>query len=246
MSDTKPRLFEVGGCVRDDMLGIPSKDIDFAVEGFNSLDDMATWLEADGFDIFKVDTHTFTLRARFPKTDSNKRYKGLAADFVMCRREGPYSDLRHPDWVEPGDLNDDLSRRDFTVNAIAREIETGSVFDPFEGQQDLRQRCLRFVGDPRQRILEDPLRILRGLRFMITRDLSPTVDTALAMFSDEALELLGDNDIIPIERVHDEVRKMFEHDTHGTGDLLFRQIPRQMRKAIFRDGLWLTPTLKAI
>lgn len=232
-------VYEVGGYVRDQLLGIESKDIDFAVEGPRSLTGMKTKLDAIGFDVFKVDKPTFTVRARFPRDDES--YSGLAADFVLCRKEGPYSDGRHPDWVEIGDIYDDLARRDFTVNAMAECVDSGGLIDPHNGRSDIEQRILRFVGDPMQRITEDALRVVRGLRFMVTKGFHAEQMTWAHMVSAETAQLLHDN--ISVERVRDELHRMFKHDTRESMGLL-DSLPGHTYGAIMRDGLWLEPTLK--
>jgi len=87
-------------------------------------------------------------------------------EITTFRRDGDYLDNRHPDHVEfTGSLNEDLARRDFTVNAVAVDLR-GVLADPFGGREDLAARVLRAVGNPEKRFQEDALRILRGLRFM--------------------------------------------------------------------------------
>lgn len=242
------RVYEVGGFIRDSLLRIPSKDIDFAVEGPGSLADMACDLADAGFDVFQTNDSTFTVRARFPKGWTASPtvadgYGGLAADFVLCRKEGPYSDGRHPDWVQVGDLFDDLARRDFTVNAIAFDIERRVYIDPHYGREDIKHRQLRFVGNAQDRLTEDALRAVRGLRFIITKGLNPVHSTWVAITSEATAERLADNDIVSVERIREELYRMFKHDTRATLDLL-TQLPTHTYDAIMRSGLWLEPTLK--
>jgi len=91
--------------------------------------------------------------------------RGNGVEVTTFRRDGGYSDNRHPDHVEfTSSLYEDLSRRDFTVNAIAVDLR-GVLTDPFGGQEDLQRNILRAVGEPDKRFEEDALRILRGLRF---------------------------------------------------------------------------------
>jgi len=120
--------FEVGGCLRDEFKGIPSKDVDFAVEA-PSFEAMRDELIEDGFEIFEERPEFFTIRAKVPKGNPLED-RTRVADFVMCRKDGPSSDGRRPDFVEPGTIFDDLARRDFTVNAIARNAITGEIIDP--------------------------------------------------------------------------------------------------------------------
>ena len=102
-------------------------------------------------------------------------------ELTTFRREGAYSDGRRPDGVSfISGVEEDLSRRDFTVNAMAWNPWDG-LADPFGGQDDLKAGILRCVGDPEERFREDALRILRGLRFMSQKGLDPDPETEKAM-----------------------------------------------------------------
>lgn len=106
---------------------------------------------------------------------------GNTVEVTTFRRDGDYTDSRHPDHVEfTSSLDDDLSRRDFTVNAIALNLR-GELRDPFGGREDLRSGILRAVGEPERRFGEDALRILRGLRFSSKLGFSIEPETAGAM-----------------------------------------------------------------
>lgn len=231
------RTYEVGGAIRDSLLGIESKDVDFAVEA-ESFEAMRDELIAQGFKVFLETPEFFTVRAK-PPAGSKLAERTNVADFVLCRKDGPSSDGRRPDFVEAGTILDDLARRDFTVNAIARDVDTDELVDPFGGQRDLANRCLRFVGDPDERIREDGLRVLRAFRFMITKGLSADPNTLAALRSPLAIEMLGS---VSIERVREELVKMFATDTLSSLNL-FAGMSEDMQQAIFRDGLRLTPTL---
>lgn len=231
-------FFEVGGCVRDEMLGLPIKDVDFAVEA-PSFSFMVAALKAQGFKVFQEREEFLTVRAGVPK-DSPLRDRTKDADFVMCRADGPSADGRRPDFVTPGTLADDLARRDFTVNAMARRVD-GTLVDPFGGEQDLRDGVLRFVGDPMARVTEDGLRVLRGFRFMVTKGLTPEAETDRVLRSPEAADML---DRVSVERVREEVEKMFEADTLASVALV-ASLPKLTQDAVFRDGLRLVPSLKA-
>jgi len=232
--------FEVGGCLRDEFKGIPSKDVDFAVEA-PSFEAMRDELIEDGFEIFEERPEFFTIRAKVPKGNPLED-RTRVADFVMCRKDGPSSDGRRPDFVEPGTIFDDLARRDFTVNAIARNAITGEIIDPHCGIDDLEIGILRFVGNPEDRIREDGLRTLRGFRFFITKDFFFEAKTRKALMSPLALEMLQD---ISVERIVDEVTKMFSCDTLMTLDLLCHQVPREMTEFLFSaTGIRLKPSLK--
>lgn len=247
----KFEFFEVGGCVRDSLLGIASKDIDFVVvpnQEFNSVevafDEMKEHLVSLGFDPKKetsldCEPHQFlTIRA---KVSNGHPLRDITdyADFVLARKDGPYSDGRRPDWVKPGTLLDDLARRDFKCNAIARTID-GTLIDPFDGQRDIKDRVISFVGNTETRIREDGLRILRAFRFEITKGFKMDSEAWDAVRSEFGAEMLGKQ---KVERIREELVKMFKADTLGSLRLLC-YLPSHTRAAIFRDGLRLDATMK--
>lgn len=226
------KFYQVGGFVRDSLLGIKSKDIDFTVEAPSYEVMKQAVIERCGGDpnCVKVEKPEFvTIRAVDPVLGG--------VDFVLARKEGTYSDGRRPDSVEMGTLYDDLSRRDFTVNAIAR-ADDGSLIDPFGGADDLSIRVLRCVGDTEKRMTEDALRMLRAIRFSITKGFSMhyQLDDFLRLAS--SARLLAK---VSIERVREELLKAFEFDTYLTLTML-ENYPR-IREAIFSRNLKLTPTV---
>jgi len=229
-------MFEVGGCVRDEFMGATSKDVDFVVLA-PSFDAMRSELVRRGFTIWQERPEFVTIRAGVPKGDP-LRERTKDADFVLARKDGPTADGRRPEFVEPGDLMDDLARRDFTVNAIARAID-GRVIDPFGGRADIESRTLRFVGDPAERIEEDGLRVVRGFRFMVTKGLVPTVGTWDALCSERAAFMLT---LVALERIRDELERALAFDTLATLDLL-GDLPSLTRRAMFRGSLRLAATL---
>ena len=230
------RLFEVGGCVRDEILGVQSKDIDFAVEA-PSFAIMKRHIEHEGLKIFQTKEEFLTIRAGVPK-GHKLRERCKDADFVLCRKDGPTVDGRRPEFVEAGTILDDLARRDFTVNAIARCVETGELLDPHGGRADLEARKLRFVGNAADRIDEDGLRILRGLRFSLTKGLR-IADEDHAIMESKA-EMLAS---VSTERISDELNKMFVFDTLKT--LIALQAFSHVRATIFaRKGLSMEATMR--
>lgn len=237
-------LFEVGGCVRDGLLGFPTKDVDFTVvlagvpANVNPFAFMVDHLVGQGFTVHQERPEFVTVRAGVP-VGHPLRERTKDADFVLARRDGASTDGRRPDFVELGTLEDDLARRDFTVNALARS-EDGTLVDLHGGVVDLEARTLRFVGDPAARVSEDGLRVLRGLRFMLTKGLEPTVDTWDVLNSQLAADMLG---CVATERVRDELERMFVFDTLGTLDLLGELEPR-VRRALFPEGLRLSATMR--
>jgi tRNA nucleotidyltransferase (CCA-adding enzyme) len=227
--NTSIKFYRVGGWVRDHILGIKSKDIDYAVEA-PSYEAMVEYIKAHG-KIYQERPEFLTVRARI---------NGEDCDYVMCRKEGAYSDGRHPDQVEPGTIFDDLARRDFTVNAIAMD-QGGQLIDPFGGQKDLANRLLRCVGNAYDRFNEDSLRLFRAIRFSITKGMIMHIDVQNCMFS---LPLLARLETIPIERIREELVRCFQHDTYAT--LVTLNKFQNLQQYVFRvRGLQLTPTIVA-
>ncbi len=158
--------FFVGGCVRDCLLEKQPHDWDMCASA--SPDAIAAL-----FPEYEPDLSSSRFGTAVLKTPEGE------LEITSMRREGGYSDRRRPDSVEIcGDITQDLSRRDFTVNAMAYD---GGLVDPFGGRDDLKRGILRAVGDADEKMSEDPLRILRGLRFMAALGLSPEESTLGAM-----------------------------------------------------------------
>lgn len=167
--------YPVGGCVRDALMGLTPHDWDVAVTSVP--EETLRLCEGWGYRVIPTGLRHGTVTVL---TDDGP------VECTTCRTEGGYSDGRHPDGVSfTGKLTDDLSRRDFTVNAMAAELsEDGSVFtliDLFGGLRDLKDRLIRCVGDPHVRLTEDALRVLRGVRFAVKLgfDLHPNTLAAL-------------------------------------------------------------------
>lgn len=234
------KIYEVGGCVRDELLGLPSKDIDFVVvaESFSA---MKEHLLQAGFKVYMEEPRFVTLRCNIPENHP-LRQRTRDADFVLARKDAPTGDGRRPDYVEAGTLLDDLSRRDFTINALAKDPETGLIIDHFGGQGDLTQRILRFVGDPYQRIAEDGLRVLRAFRFKITKGLTLCPRSEAALSSGLAAEMLTK---VSLDRIREELNKMLAYDTLSSLNLLGK-LPTRLQNNIFRQPLHLSATLKKI
>jgi tRNA nucleotidyltransferase/poly(A) polymerase len=242
------KFYEVGGCVRDEILGLKSKDIDYvSVPSEDLLKDISSahtmfgilegYLKEEGFELFLVTPNCFTIRAKFPK---GHKYQGVA-DFVMARKEiGYIPDTRQP-IVVPGTLYDDLERRDFTLNALAKD-EDGSIIDYFDGKWALENKMLLTPLDSKVTMLDDPLRMLRAFRFSITKGftISPRIWETLLM--DSVVEKL--EKVVSQERIRDEVYKMMKHDTLKTLELFerIRIINPKILEIIFGKGLWLKPT----
>lgn len=182
--------FAVGGCVRDALLGICPNDYDLCTNA--------------------IPTETAGLFAGFTLVRSGEKHgtigvvvEGQVVEITTYRTEGGYQDSRHPDWVRfVSSLEEDLARRDFTVNAMAYNPKTGYV-DPFGGREDLKNKVLRTVGEPRERFSEDALRILRGVRFGVRFGLTPETATLQGM-----KDLAPTMEKLARERVFEELCKL--------------------------------------
>ena len=164
------RAFPVGGCVRDTLMGVKPHDWDVAVTTVPH--DTMALCHAAGYRTIPTGLKHGTVTVLVPHsgdpTDREGSYDLI--ECTTCRTEGGYSDGRHPDAVSfTGRIEDDLSRRDFTVNAMAlmTEGERLTVLDLFGGQNDLKNGIIRAVGAPDTRFTEDALRLMRAVRFAV-------------------------------------------------------------------------------
>jgi tRNA nucleotidyltransferase (CCA-adding enzyme) len=146
-------LYVVGGTVRDFLLGKEITDLDFVTDA--TPEDEMKFIPEGDFTFKKFGA------VRYP-------YKGKHIDITTLRQEGEYNDSRHPsNVIFVKDPKLDYVRRDFTVNAMYLD-EDYNVIDFSTGQEDLKKKLIRFIGDPYKRIEEDPLRIARAERFAKT------------------------------------------------------------------------------
>lgn len=146
----------VGGCVRDSLLGLKPHDWDICTNAKPG--EVLEAFESRGTKTIKTGIKHGTVAVYFDKTEE-------LYEVTTFRIDGDYSDNRHPDSVSFTDsLREDLSRRDFTINAMAYNDSTGLV-DPFGGEKALQGKVISCVGNPADRFGEDALRILRALRF---------------------------------------------------------------------------------
>ena len=208
LSDAGFEAYLVGGSLRDMLLGVPPKDWDiatnaapeetqklFATYGGRTLEDHATVYE-NSFGTVGI------------KTESEDESLKIV-EVTTFRVEGKYTDKRHPDEVQfAKTIEEDLSRRDFTVNAIAFNLANHSLskshlVDPFNGMDDLQKKLLRTVGDPNKRFEEDALRLMRAVRFAAQLDFEIEHHTMNAV-----KENAGLLDMIAKERVRDEFSKL--------------------------------------
>lgn len=212
----KWKLYKFGGCVRDIYLERQSKDTDFVVEA-PSFEDLRDYLLNLGYKIYKEKPEFLTIRAKTPEG---------AADFVVSNVLG-----------KPTGILDFLSHRDLTMNSLALNLETSELLDPFNGLQDIEERVIKCVGDPNERFREDPLRILRAIRFAVTlksNSIDPT--TWEGMFNNR---LLLKN--VEGNRVREELNKAFKANTFHTLMLIE---PLLISGLIFNENtrLWLKVT----
>jgi len=241
-------IYKVGGCIRDKILGLDSKDIDFTFvcEHSQTVEqgwlEMKNWMLDRNFEIFLETADCFTIRAKFPKGDVNE---GLVADFVMARKEVGYIEGTRRPILEIGTLADDLIRRDFTLNALAEDIN-GKIIDLFGGIEDLKIGILRTPMDANITMMDDPLRILRALRFTITKDFTLSKDIWEAIQQPNILKKLEQT--VSHERIREELLKMFQFNTPRTFRLLMDvdEIIPGFLELIFKDRMWLQPTTRKI
>ncbi len=205
----KSDAFVVGGYVRDIFLKRISKDIDIVVIG-------------SGIELAQKIGHRLKISVNIFKNFGTAmiKYDELEIEFVGARKESYRSDSRKP-IVETGTLEDDQKRRDFTINAMAIHLTKnnfGELVDPFNGVQDLNDKLLRTPLDPDITFSDDPLRMMRAIRF--ASQLHFTIDkTALKAINKNAHRI----SIVSAERITEELNKIILSDKPSIGfDLLFK------------------------
>lgn len=179
------RAWIVGGCVRDSILGKPVSDWDVATDA----------VPAELVKVFPRAIPTGLQHGTVTVVMHGQHY-----EVTTLRGESTYSDGRRPDAVHfVGEIEADLARRDFTVNAIAVDPESGALVDPFGGAKDIERKVLRAVGKASERFSEDGLRVLRAARFSATLEFELDPDTFAAIEP-----TLGTFRKVSAERVRDE------------------------------------------
>ncbi len=198
------QLFLVGGSVRDQFLGREHRDLDFATDPRPEevRRRVAEWAES----VWLVGEKFGTV---------GLMYEGRKAEITTFRSDTYDLVSRKPEVAFGDNIFEDLARRDFTINAMAQDINGGDLLDPFGGREDLAKRLVRFVGEPAQRIAEDPLRMLRGVRFsaQLGFELDPLAAAGIAQ---QAAEILR----ISWERVREELDGILTSDQPKEGLLL--------------------------
>lgn len=195
IKEANGRLYRVGGCVRDEFIGSHPKDVDYLVIGLDLmkikeiLTDFGTPIEIGSyFGIVSVNID------------------GVSYDFSIPRAEKSTGSehTAFKVFFEGVSLFDDMSRRDFTMCAIAKDVETGEYIDPFGGVEDIKQGRIKAVRDPKERFAEDPLRMLRAIQFANRFGFEIEPETLKAIR--ENVDLI---DNITGERILEEFKKAF-------------------------------------
>ncbi len=198
------QAYAVGGCVRDLLLEHKPKDWDITT---NATPDKIQELFPESF--YENTFGTVTV-----KTDSEDPTLAQV-QITPYRFEATYTDKRHPDQVRfAAELKDDLGRRDFTVNAMAMDMDS-RIIDLYDGQSDLKKKLIRAVGSAQERFNEDALRILRAIRFATT--LGFTIEPVTLAAIKENHHLLR---VISKERIRDEFMKIIESPCAYKGMLM--------------------------
>lgn len=205
--------FLIGGFVRDKLIGRPTKDADIvcAGDGIELANKVADQFQPRPSVLFFKNFGTAQIKLTDPE---------LEVEFVGARKESYRARSRKPE-VSPGTIEDDQLRRDFTINAMAislNEEDYGRLVDPFGGIRDLEQRLIRTPLDPLQTFSDDPLRMMRAIRFAAQLDFT-IAETALQAIREDAPRIA----IVSQERITDELNKIILSPKPSVGfDLLYK------------------------
>ena len=208
IQDKGYKIYFVGGCVRDIFLQKETKDFDFAT---SAKPEEILKIFKNGFYDNKFGT------VGIPVEIKNKKE---VIEITTFRTERGYKDSRHPEVIKWGKtIEEDLSRRDFTINAIAIKLEKDKtiVIDPFEGQKDIDKKVIKAVGNPKERFKEDALRLMRAIR--LATELSFTIDR------ETFEEIINDSSLIENiskERVRDELLRILASKYPYEGIMLLK------------------------
>ena len=202
------KAYLVGGCVRDILLNQKPKDWDITTNA--KPEEIGSIFGKSGYKTFyenkfgTVSVVTHSKDETFPpKADQPRAEKTV--EITPFRKEAKYSDKRHPDNVSFSvSLEEDLKRRDFTINALALKVKNHEMIDLFGGQKDLKNKIIRAVGKPEERFDEDALRIMRAFRFSAELGFSIEEKTKKALEQKKGLL-----EMIAKERIRDELIKIF-------------------------------------
>ena len=208
----------VGGCVRDLVLGIESKDYDICTNAEPHIIQQ----------LFEYTIPTGLKHGTVTVVEQNIPY-----EVTTFRKEGNYVGYRRPSQVSyVSKLETDLSRRDFTMNAMAQDRH-GKIYDPFGGRKDIQNRRIRCVGNPFERFSEDALRMIRAARFAAQFHFSIDyeVGKAIDAYKDRVEHLA-------VERVVAEMEKIWNSKTPSVGLKVFWQFDLWSHLPVFRHWLW--------
>lgn len=187
------KAYLVGGAVRDIFLKKEASDWDVATNA----------TPQDVMKLFK-----FVVPTGFEHGTVTVHFKKHEIEVTTFRTETGYSDGRHPDSVNyAATIQEDLQRRDFTINAIAVDLNSGKIVDPFEGRKDIKKKIIRTVGNPNERFMEDGLRPIRALRFASKLNFEIDTPTFTEIGNPEVQNKIKS---ISIERFRDEFEKILQ------------------------------------
>lgn len=207
LKDNKLSAYVVGGCVRDSILGQEPDDWDITT---SATPDQMKEVFKD-FRIIETGIQYGTLIIHL----NGKNY-----EITTYRRDGIYSNNRHPDFVEfTTSLEDDLSRRDFTINSLAYDPITTELIDPFNGKEDLHNGLIKCVGVASERFKEDALRMLRAIRFKCQKNFIIDYLTEIALIDNA--QLINN---ISAERIKIELDKILLSDSPDVGFKILNRI----------------------
>ena len=201
LEDKGYKAYLVGGCVRDYILGRKINDVDITTD---ATPDQIQEVYKD-----------------YRQIDFGKKFGTIKIlhddeefEITTFRIEDDYKDNRHPSSVKfSKDIDDDLKRRDFTINAMT--LRNKNIYDPFNGKADIDKKLIRAVGNPEERIREDALRMLRAVRFSIQLDFDIEEELKIAIINNK--DRLDD---IARERIHNELNKMLITNPYRTITIL--------------------------
>lgn len=194
------KAYLVGGAVRDMIMKVPAHDWDVATNA----------TPQDVIKLFK-----FVVPTGIEHGTVTVHFKGAEIEVTTFRTEAGYSDGRHPDSINyAATIEEDLARRDFTMNAIAASLENGAVVDPYGGQEDIKNKIIRTVGEAHERFMEDGLRPIRALRFASKLNFSIENHTFSEIFKKEIQDKAAS---ISIERFRDEFEKILSSQKPSVG-----------------------------
>ena len=206
--DAGHELYLVGGYVRDKLLGDEEAKPDADATTRAKPGEIKRLLRPHAEHLWDVGERFGTIGARVG---------GFEVEVTTYRSDLYTEGSRHPEVRFGESLEEDLARRDFTINAIAADALTGNILDPFEGRRDLENGVIRAVGEPLDRMRDDPLRMLRAVRFEATRT-GPERPFALTTDLEAAIrENAGWLRSISAERVRDEFEKVLGSENVSAG-----------------------------